>query len=248
MVRRPDLRSPVGNPVRPASLPQSDQQGACNQRPGVRVRRVMAAPQARSRGAGAALLAAALAAAVGVGWRGATQQDTGAAVEYDTGTRRLSFSLPQFAGGALTTDALRGRPVVLNFYASWCAVCREEMPEFERFAQEVSDRVAVIGVNPQSNDDDAAQADLVARTGVTYPTVRDRADALLRVFDPSGALPTTVFLDAGGRVVRVVNGQLTEGQLTRIVAADFGVQVQHTLGDRAEPRTGPPPARRPARR
>ena len=207
----------------------------------------MTAPRVRSRRAGAVLLAAALATAIGVGWQGATRHDAGAAVEYGTGTRRLSFTLPQFRGGALTTDALRGRPAVVNFYASWCAVCRQEMPEFERFAQEVSGRVAVIGVNPQSNDDDAAQAELVAQTGVTYPTARDRGDVLLRVFDPSGALPTTLFLDAQGQVVRVVNGQLTEGQLTRIVAADFGIQVQHTFGDRAAPRTGPPPARGPGR-
>lgn len=189
------------------------------------------------------LLTAAVALGVGVGWRQATRHDAGATVEYDRGSKLLSFSLPRFAGGDLTTEALRGGPVVLNFYASWCAICREEMPEFERFAQEVSGRVAVIGVNPQSNDDDPSQATLVAQTGVTYPTVRDRADTLLRVFNPSGALPTTVFLDSRGTVVRVVNGQLTEGQLTRIAATDFGIEVQHTLGDRAAPRTGPPPTR-----
>jgi thiol-disulfide isomerase/thioredoxin len=118
----------------------------------------MTAWRVRSRRAGVVLLAAALAAAVGVGWERAARHDAGAAVEYDAGTRLLSFTLPQFTGGALTTDALRGRPAVVNFYASWCSVCRQEMPEFERFAQEASGRVTVIGVNPQSNDDDAAQA------------------------------------------------------------------------------------------
>lgn len=190
---------------------------------------------------------AALAVAGVVGWGQATRHDTGAVVHYDAQSRSLSFTLPLFAGGRLNSEQLRGRPVVINFYASWCGICRQEMPDFQRFSQEVVARLVVIGVNPQSNDSDAAQAALVAQTGVSYPTVRDRADTLLRVFDPSGALPTTVFLDAQGRVERVVNGQLTEGQLTRIAATDFAITVAHSLGDRSAIRTGPPPTA-PARR
>ena len=176
----------------------------------------------------------------GVGLEHAHQRDHGAAVSYDPQTRRLSFTLPLFSGGQLSTKSLAGHPVVLNFYASWCAICQQEMPDFQRLSLESAGKVTVLGVNPQTHDDDAAQASLVAATGVTYPTVRDRNDALLRVFDPSGALPTTVFLDARGRVDRVVNGQLTEGQLTRILAADFAIDIRHTLPDRSALRTGPP--------
>jgi thiol-disulfide isomerase/thioredoxin len=176
----------------------------------------------------------------GFGLHRATRHDVGAAVSYDPTSRQLTFTLPRFTGADLSSASLVGRPVVVNFYASWCTVCRQEMPDFERLSREVDGRVAVIGVNPQTNDDDDAQAALVEQTGVTYPTVRDRDDRLLRVFDPSGALPTTVFLDATGRVERVVNGRLTEGQLTRVLAADFGIKVTHTLPDRSAFRTGPP--------
>jgi thiol-disulfide isomerase/thioredoxin len=185
------------------------------------------------------LLAGAL-VVVSIAWFGtqqATQDDGDASVRYDAASKRLSFTLPRFSGGQLQTQSLLGRPVIVNFYASWCSVCRAEMPEFERLSRDAAGQVAVIGVNPQVNDDDASQADLVAETGVTYPTVRDRNDTLLRVFNPSGALPTTVFLDAAGRVHRVVYGQLTEGQLTRILAADFGIQVTPTLPDRSGLRT-----------
>lgn len=70
------------------------------------------------------------------------------------------------------------------------------MPDFQRIAQDAGGKVTIVGVNPQSNDDDASQAALVANSAVTYPTLRDRNDTLLRVFNTSGALPTTVFLDS----------------------------------------------------
>lgn len=166
-----------------------------------------------------------------------------ASVSFDRHSQRLDFTLPLFSGGQLSSAALRGRPVVLNFYASWCAICRQEMPDFERIAQDAGGKVAIVGVNPQSNDDDASQAALVAASAVTYPTVRDRSDALLRVFNTSGALPTTVFLNSSGTVVRVVNGLLTEGKVARILAADFGVVVRTQTPDRTARRTGPPAGR-----
>jgi cytochrome c biogenesis protein CcmG/thiol:disulfide interchange protein DsbE len=181
---------------------------------------------------------------VGLGVSRVTRDDPAAQVSYDPGTQRLDFALPLFSGGQLTSAELRGTPVVLNFYASWCQLCRQEMPDFERIAEDAGDRVAVIGVNPQSNDNDAAQARLVADSGVRYRTVRDRQDGLLRAFNPTGALPTTVFLGADGVVVRVVNGLLTEGKVARILAADFGVEMQTQTPDRTARRPEPTPKTR----
>lgn len=171
---------------------------------------------------------------------GATRTDPGARVSFNGKTQRLAFTLPLFSGGQLSSTALRGKPMVVNFYASWCAICLQEMPDFERIQQDAHGQVSVVGVNPQSNDDDAGQAALVVHTGVTYPTVRDRNDALLRTFNTSGALPTTLFLDADGQVVRVYNGLLTEPKIARILAADFGVHLNTQTPDRSTFRTGPP--------
>ncbi len=187
-----------------------------------------------------ALGAVVLVVVLAVGLGRTASQDPRASVSFDRHSRRLAFTLPLFSGGELSSQALRGRPVILNFYASWCGICRQEMPDFQRIQQDGRGQVTVVGVNPQSNDDDGRQAVLVAQTGISYPTVRDRDDVLLRVFDTSGALPVTVFLDRTGAVVRVVNGQLTEGKIARILAAEFGVSLRTQTPDRSTFRTGPP--------
>ncbi len=142
---------------------------------------------------------------------------------YDASTRQLSVSLPAFAGGTLSSAALAGKPTVLNFYASWCGVCNREMPDFQAVHIALGQRVNFVGVNPQSNDSDSSQAEMVARTGVTYPTVRDHNDDLLRLFNTSGALPTTLFIDASGKVVNVHNGGLDQVSLKSALQHYLGV-------------------------
>jgi peroxiredoxin len=78
-------------------------------------------------------------------------------------------------------------------------------------------------VNPQSNDTDDAQAAMIAPNGVTYPTVRDPSDELLRQFNTTGGLPTTVFVDAQGVVRKVRNGLPTEQLLLDQIRTSFGV-------------------------
>ena len=72
-------------------------------------------------------------------------------------------------------DALKGRVVVVNFWASWCVPCREEMPALEQVSKgyaEAGRPVTVIGVD--ASDDRSAAARFLADVGVTYPTVYDR--------------------------------------------------------------------------
>ena len=142
---------------------------------------------------------------------------------YVSSSQQLSLSLPTFQGGTVTSARLSGRPTVLNFYASWCGVCNREMPDFQAVHTALGQKVNFVGVNPQSNDSDSAQADMVARTGVTYPTARDHNDDLLRLFNTSGALPTTLFIDASGKVVNVHNGGLDQSSLKAAVAQYLGV-------------------------
>lgn len=146
------------------------------------------------------------------------------AVSYDRDSRVLDFRAATFDGGEVDSADLRGKPLVLNFYASWCTICDRELPDFERVAQALGDRVQVLGVNPQSNDTDEAQAAMIARNGVTYPTLRDPRDELLRQFNTTGGLPTTVFVDADGVVRTVHNGLLTEQLLRQEIATSLGVR------------------------
>jgi len=150
--------------------------------------------------------------------------DDALAVAYDRESQVLDFRAATFAGQEVDSAELRGTPLVLNFYASWCTICDRELPDFERVSQQLGERVHVLGVNPQSNDTDAAQAAMIARNGVTYPTLRDPQDELLRQFNTTGGLPTTVFVDVDGVVRKVHNGLLTEQLLLDEVEASLGVR------------------------
>jgi cytochrome c biogenesis protein CcmG/thiol:disulfide interchange protein DsbE len=146
-------------------------------------------------------------------------------VSYDRDSQVLDFRGPTFAGGTVDSEELRGRPVVLNFYASWCTVCDRELPDFQRVAERLDGRVQMLGINPQSNDTTAAQSRMIERAGITYPTLPDPTDELLRQFNTTGGLPTTVFVSANGVVRKVHNGLLTEQLLLDEIAASLDVQV-----------------------
>jgi thiol-disulfide isomerase/thioredoxin len=168
----------------------------------------------------ALVLATVVALVVGTG-----DDDARSTVAYDRETQVLDFTATTFDGKVVASEQLRGKPVVLNFYASWCTVCDRELPDFERVARQLDGQVAVLGANPQSNDTDDAQAAMIKRSGVTYPTFPDSTDELLRQFNTTGGLPTTVFIDADG-VVRIVhNGLLTEALLLEDIASVLGVRA-----------------------
>lgn len=170
----------------------------------------------------AAVLAAALVVAV-VTSTGPQAGGDASSVAFDRETGVLDFRAQSFDGDTVDSGDLRGMPLVLNFYASWCTICDRELPDFQTVSERLEGSVRVIGVNPQSNDTDDAQAEMIARNGVTYPTLRDPTDELLRQFNTTGGLPITVFVDADGIVRKVHNGLLTEQLLLDEVSASFGI-------------------------
>jgi cytochrome c biogenesis protein CcmG/thiol:disulfide interchange protein DsbE len=111
--------------------------------------------------------------------------------------------------------SLRGRPVVVNFWASSCGPCVREMPALEAAHQELGDEVAFVGIAVADRVDEALR--LAGQTGVTYPLV---ADPTGEIFAASGftLLPATVVLDADGTVVRRIVGELEGDELTDALA------------------------------
>ena len=119
-------------------------------------------------------------------------------------------------------ELLGERPVVLNFFASWCVPCLQEMPDFEAVHQDVGDEVTFVGL--ANRDDPEAALEMVDRTGVTYPTYGDPESSAITYFGGM-VMPTTVFLDATGEVVDVRSEPLTEEALRQAVTDLFGVQA-----------------------
>jgi cytochrome c biogenesis protein CcmG/thiol:disulfide interchange protein DsbE len=101
--------------------------------------------------------------------------------------------------------ALRGHPVVVNQWASWCGPCRAEFPHFQRLSVSLGKRVAFMGVDFQDNDGDAAA--FLKRYPIPYPSFKDGDGKVSQVFNGVGPLPKTVFYDAGGKLRFIHVGQ-----------------------------------------
>jgi thiol-disulfide isomerase/thioredoxin len=100
--------------------------------------------------------------------------------------------------------ALRGNPIVVNKWASWCPPCRDEFPVFQRVSVALGREVAFLGVDSDDNDDDARA--FLGRYPVSYPSYRDPEERVARVFKGHLAFPTTAFYDARGKLAFVHQG------------------------------------------
>jgi cytochrome c biogenesis protein CcmG/thiol:disulfide interchange protein DsbE len=127
-----------------------------------------------------------------------------------------ALSLPRLDGPGKTSLAdQRGKVVVLNFWASWCAPCRDEAPLLERWHRRIEGQGGtVLGVDALDATDDARE--FVRRFGITYPNVRDVSGERLRPFGIA-AYPETFVLDRRGRIAALVRGPVTEEFLAREV-------------------------------
>ena len=121
------------------------------------------------------------------------------------------FSLGLLGGGDVTLSKLRGKPVVINVWASWCLPCRAEMPTLEkayRIYKEMG--VVVIGVNTTFQDSKTDAVAFVQEFGLTFPIALDLDGAMSKNYLITG-LPTTFFVDSQG-VIRsvIVGGPMSE--------------------------------------
>lgn len=124
--------------------------------------------------------------------------------------RATSARFVTFDGQVASLADYRGRPLVVNFFASWCTPCLAEMPRFEALHQRLGNRVAFVGLNLQDSIADGKA--VIARTGITYDTGRDPDGAIFLAFDGS-AMPTTILIDANGRIVSRFYGEVSAAEL-----------------------------------
>jgi peroxiredoxin len=108
------------------------------------------------------------------------------------------FALPSRSGDTISLDKLKGQVVMLNFWASWCGPCRQEMPLLDQMHKRYSSLgFTLLGVNVEANTKDAER--WLAETPVSFPVVFDKDSKVSKAYDVS-AMPSTVFIDRQGNV------------------------------------------------
>lgn len=169
----------------------------------------------------AAVVAVVAAATVVLGVRATAPAPT------TTNTTTTGWELPRLGtSGDLRLADLRGRPLVVDFFASWCTACQGELPGFATVARQLTGAVTFAGVDSQENGDGLS----MARTyGIdSWPLAVDvggsQASGLHDALGTRG-MPVTAFYDSGGHLLEVVPGAISEDDLKARLRSLYGVTV-----------------------
>ena len=144
-------------------------------------------------------------------------------------TSATAWDLPELDGdGRVTLADSLGTPTVAAFFASWCEVCEQEIPEYLAVSQQVGDQVHFVGIDTQDNGSGLGDAERWGIAGV-WPLARDiggtnGSGLSTGTFGARGS-PMTVFYDEAGTVVHIQQGGLSAQQLLAALDEFFGVKV-----------------------
>ena len=112
------------------------------------------------------------------------------------GAKAPDFELKTLAGDTVKLSDLKGKKVMLNFWATWCPPCKAEMPAMEEFHKEAGDEVVILAVNIDPHLDVKAFVD---ENGITFPIPLDAEDKVNETYQVL-SIPTTYFIDSKGNI------------------------------------------------
>lgn len=130
-----------------------------------------------------------------------------------TGITAPDFTLQTLNGENVKLSDYEGKKVVLNFWATWCKPCREEMPDLQAVYSENKEDVVILAVNMDAHNDVKGFTDQYA---VTFPVLLDEEDEVSERYQVI-SLPTTYFIDADGKIAQKHLGQITDEQLEDVL-------------------------------
>lgn len=126
------------------------------------------------------------------------------------------FTVYDADGNAIELSSFRGKPVIINFWATWCGFCVEEMPDFEAVFQTYGDEIHVLMVNATDGVQETKEtaAAFVGERGFTFPVYYDTDQSAVSAFGIN-SMPMTFFLDAEGNFVAYGQGMLSAETLQK---------------------------------
>lgn len=125
------------------------------------------------------------------------------------------FELQTIEGKSYRLSDLKGKPVMINFWATWCPPCRAEMPAMqEAFKEFEAEGFTILAVN--LNESDVAIKSFIDRYGLTFPIVVDKQDKVSKAYDIV-PLPTSYFVDRDGIVQGKWTGEIRKEQLRTLI-------------------------------
>ncbi len=157
-------------------------------------------------------------------WFSRLQVDSGRSSSMEAA--QVGFSAPDFRLTGLDSQEiglndLKGRPIILNFWASWCPPCKAEMPAFQKASKEYSDtELQVIAINATNQDSLSDVKQFVEQHGITFPIPLDQTGSVSRDYLVH-SLPTTYFIDQNGIITEVIIGGPIPLSLLRIQASQL---------------------------
>lgn len=142
-------------------------------------------------------------------------QSSAAGAGVPVGKPAPDFELKTVDGTTYKLSDLKGKPVMLNFFATWCPPCKAEMPLLEETYTAYKDQgFVILAVN--LNEADVVVSSFQQKMGLTFPIVIDKSDAVFRAYDIV-PLPTSYFIDKQGVVQGVYKGEIRKPALLEMI-------------------------------
>ena len=151
-------------------------------------------------------------AIAGIGALIANQQPQTLAQLPESGYQAPSFTLQSISGREIKLAQFRGRPVMLNFFASWCPPCQAEAPDLVKMYDRYQGKIIFLGIDMTETDSPAAVSAFMKKVGMTYPVLLDGMGKVARQYDVI-SIPTSFFINAQGKIVQRVEGAMNQQTL-----------------------------------
>ena len=142
-----------------------------------------------------------------------TSDKTDKAGEVQEANKAPSFQLEDLTGNTLDSSDMKGKVVVVNFWATWCPPCIQEIPGFIKAYDEFkNDGLEILGLAVSDSEDNVRQ--FVKDNGVNYP-VALATDAVISAFEPGNYIPSTIIIDSNGNIAHRHVGIMTRDAIVK---------------------------------